>query len=211
MLVSSEKNWFELVKMSWEYTKENLEKVVLETHAEFIHPYNDYRVIAGQATCALEFIEEVPDLDFIIAPVGGGGLLSGTALTTSFKSPKTKVIAAEPAGADNAYRSIQAGRIIPSLNPDTIADGLKTSLGSKTFPIIQRYVDSILTVNDTFIIQAMRLIWERLKIIVEPSAAVPLGALLENKLEIRGKRVGIILSGGNVDLDHLPWLISENQ
>ena len=192
--------------------EENLEKVLLRTHATFVHPYNDYRVIAGQATCALEFILEVPDLDVIMAPVGGGGLLSGTALTVSFKSPKTKIIAAEPAGADDAFRSIQAGRILPSLNPVTIADGLKTSLGTKTFPIIQRYVDRIVTVDDTFIIKAMRLIWERMKIIVEPSAAVPLGALLENKLDIRGKRVGIIISGGNVDLDNLPWveLKSEN-
>jgi threonine dehydratase len=185
--------------------EENLEKIVKKTHAEFIHPYNDYRVIAGQATCAMEFIEEIPDLDIIIAPVGGGGLLSGTALIASFKSPGTKIIAAEPAGADDAFRSMQAGRILPSLNPNTIADGLKTSLGTKTFPIIQRYVDQIITVEDTNIIAAMRLIWERMKIIVEPSAAVPLGALLEKKMNIKGKRIGIILSGGNVDLDHLPW------
>jgi threonine dehydratase len=185
--------------------EENLEEVLRQTHAEFVHPYNDYRVIAGQATCALEFLEDVADLDIILTPVGGGGLLSGTALTIGYKFPQTKVIAAEPAGADDAFRSLKAGKILPSENPDTIADGLKTSLGSKTFPIIQQYVDQIITVEDAQIINAMRYIWERMKIIVEPSAAVPFGALLENKINIQGKRLGIILSGGNVDLDCLPW------
>ncbi len=182
-----------------------LKKVVEKTDATFVHPYNDYRVIAGQATAALEFLEEVPALDVMMTPVGGGGLLSGTALTVHSISPETKVIAAEPAGADDACRSFQAGHIIPSVNPQTIADGLLTSLGDKTFGIIRNYVSNIVTVSEHAIVQAMRLTWERMKIIVEPSAAVPLGALLEGKVNAKGRRVGIILSGGNVDLERLPW------
>jgi threonine dehydratase len=182
-----------------------LEEVVKRTSAKFIHPYNDYSVIAGQGTASLELIEDISDLDMIITPVGGGGLLSGTALLVSAISPTTKVIAAEPAGADDAYRSLQTGKILPSINPRTIADGLLTSLGDKTYPIIKKYVHQIVTVTDTFIINAMRLVWERMKIIIEPSAAVTLGAILEKKLDVIGKRVGIILSGGNVDLDNLPW------
>jgi threonine dehydratase len=185
--------------------EETLHQVIVETGAEFVHPYNDYRVIAGQATCAVELFEDFPDPDYIITPVGGGGLLSGTALSTSFLSPKTKVLAAEPAGADDAFRSLKAGKILPSLNPDTIADGLRTSLGSRTFPIIQKYVEKIIKVSDESIIAAMRLILERMKILVETSAAVPLAALIENDLDISGKRIGVILTGGNVDLDNLPW------
>jgi threonine dehydratase len=183
-----------------------LEAVVKKTGAVFIHPYNDYNVIAGQGTAGLELLQEISDLDIIMTPVGGGGLLSGTAITVSQSSPSTRVIAGEPAGADDAYRSLQAGKIMPSVNPNTIADGLLTSLGDKTFPIIKKYVHRIVTVSDEFIIKAMRLVWERMKIIIEPSAAVPLGVLLEKKLDVIGKRVGIILSGGNVDLDNLPWL-----
>ncbi|MGB8658231.1 MAG: pyridoxal-phosphate dependent enzyme [Candidatus Zixiibacteriota bacterium] len=182
-----------------------LTKVVEETGAHFIHPYNDYRVIAGQATCALELLEEIRDLEVVMAPVGGGGLLSGTALTVSYLSPQTQVIAAEPEGADDAYRSFYQGRLIPVANPKTIADGLRTSLGDKTFPIIQRHVRQIVTVSEDAIVSAMRLVWERMKIVIEPSAAVPLGALLENKIDAKGKRVGIIISGGNVDLNKLPF------
>jgi threonine dehydratase len=182
-----------------------LEQVVKDTGATFIHPYNDYRVIAGQATCALELLEEVENLDFVMAPVGGGGLLSGTALAVSNLSPHTRIIAVEPQGADDAFRSLKEGRIIPSVNPKTIADGLLTSLGDKTFPIIREYVHQIVTVSEDAIISSMRLVWERMKIVIEPSAAVPFGALLENKIEIKGKRVGIIISGGNVDLDNLPF------
>ena len=140
-----------------------------------------------------------------MAPVGGGGLLSGTALSTKYLHPKTRVIAAEPEMADDAIRSFHEGRFIPSENPNTIADGLLTSLGSLTYPIIREYVDDIVTVSEEGIIRAMRLIWERMKIIIEPSSAVPLAAILENKLDARGKNIGIILSGGNIDLDKLPW------
>jgi threonine dehydratase len=182
--------------------EERLYEVVDKTNASFIHPYNDYRVIAGQGTAALELCEEISNLDIVMTPVGGGGLLSGTAITFS---SKTHVIAAEPERADDAYRSFHAGRIIPSINPDTIADGLLTSLGSLTFPIIKHYVKDIVTVTEEGIIHAMRTIWERMKIIVEPSAAVPLGAILTKRISASGKRIGIILSGGNVDLANLPW------
>jgi len=185
--------------------EEGLAEVVDKTGAAFIHPYNDYRVIAGQGTAALELCEEIPNLDIMMTPVGGGGLLSGTAITVSAISPKTQIIAAEPEKADDAYRSFHAGRIIPSVNPDTIADGLLTSLGSLTFPIIKHYVNDIVTVTEEAIVHAMRTIWERMKIIVEPSAAVPLGAILSKCIPVSGKRIGIILSGGNVDLANLPW------
>jgi threonine dehydratase len=185
--------------------EDTLDRVVKETGATFIHPYNDYRIVAGQATCAKELLEEVKNLDFIIAPVGGGGLLSGTALATNYLSPEAKVVAAEPEGADDAYRSFHEGRLIPQTNPRTIADGLRTSLGDKTFPIIQKYVDRIVTVSEDAIVSSMRIIWERMKIVIEPSAAVPFAALLEKKIDVVGKRVGIILSGGNVDLDRLPF------
>ena len=174
-------------------------QVIEETGATMIHPYNDYRIIAGQGTAALELIEEVNDLDYVLAPVGGGGLMSGTAIAAKSLNPGIKVIGCEPKNADDAYRSVQAGKIIPSENPDTIADGLKTSLGEKTFPIIQEFVDVIVLVTEQQIITAMRHIFERMKIIVEPSSAVPFGALISNKLNVSGKKVGIIISGGNVD------------
>jgi threonine dehydratase len=182
-----------------------LVKVIAETGATLVHPYNDYLVIAGQGTAALELLDEVPDLDVVIAPVGGGGLLSGTALAVAELSPATQVIAAEPEGADDAYRSFQAGRIIPSIRPATIADGLLTSLGDITFPIIKTHVRQIVTVGEKAIIAAMRQVWERMKIIIEPSAAVAVGVLLEKKIDLSGERIGVILSGGNVDLDKLPW------
>ena len=182
-----------------------LAQVVAETGAAFIPPYNDERIIAGQATAALELLADIPDLDLILTPVGGGGLVSGTALTVRGLSSRSRVIAAEPRGADDAYRSFRAGRIIPSVNPQTIADGLLTSLGDKTFAIIRDCVDDIVTVEEADIIRAMRLIWERMKIVVEPSAAVPLGALLGRSLDVQGKRVAVILSGGNVDLARLPF------
>ena len=183
-----------------------LAKVLKETGATEIHPYNDVRIISGQATAALELFEEIPDLDLIIAPVGGGGLLSGTALSAHYFSPRTKVIAAEPEQANDAYLSFINKRFIPSINPETVADGLRTSLGSITFPIILKYVDEIVTVSEISILQAMRYTWERMKILIEPSSAVPLAALLDNKTDAGNKRIGIILSGGNVDLDHIPWL-----
>ncbi|MCL5275062.1 MAG: pyridoxal-phosphate dependent enzyme [Chloroflexi bacterium] len=186
--------------------EERLAEVVAQTGAAFIHPYNDYCVIAGQGTAALELCEEVCDLDFVIAPVGGGGLLSGTALAVQALSPRTQIIGAEPERADDAWRSLQAGHIVPAEHPDTIADGLRTSLGSLTFPIIQKSVAQIVRVSEDAIIDATRKVWERMKIIVEPSGAVPLAAVLSGALDVQGCRVGLILSGGNVDLDHLPWM-----
>jgi threonine dehydratase len=182
-----------------------LAKVVEETGATEIHPYNNFYVIAGQGTAARELIEETGEFDIIIAPVGGGGLLSGTAISTKKLLPNCKVIAAEPAGADDAFRSFRAGKLIPSVNPKTIADGLLTSLGERNFAIISEKVDDIVTVSEEKIVEAMRLIWERMKIIVEPSSAVPLASILENKINVQNKKVGIILSGGNLDLGKLPF------
>ncbi|HSF82902.1 MAG TPA: pyridoxal-phosphate dependent enzyme [Anaerolineales bacterium] len=183
-----------------------LGRIVQESGAVFIHPYNNRRVIAGQGTAALELLSQVPDLDLVMAPVGGGGLLSGIAIAVKGMNPACQVVAAEPEKADDAYRSLKEGRILPSINPQTIADGLLTSLGDLTFPIIQSHVSQIVTVSEEAIITAMRTVWERVKIIIEPSAAVPIGALLEKKVDFSGLRVGVILSGGNVDLDRLPWM-----
>jgi threonine dehydratase len=182
-----------------------LARVVARTGAIEIHPYDNWRIITGQATAALELHEEKPGLDIIMTPVGGGGLLAGTALSTSYISPDTTVIAAEPEKADDTYRSFKAGYIIPSENPDTIADGLLTSLGERNFVVIQRHVNDIVTVSEKYIILAMRHVWERMKIIIEPSAAVTLGAIMQGKVDCKEKRVGIIISGGNVDLGKLPW------
>ena len=180
-----------------------LKEVVERTGAEFIHPFNNDSVITGQATCAKELFDEVHSLDFILAPVGGGGLLSGTALSAHYFSPTTAVIAGEPEGAADTVLSFKSDKIESAPYVKTIADGLLTSLGDKTFPIIKNYVKDILTVSDDEIIAAMRLVYERMKIVVEPSAAVPLAALLKNKSMFEGKRVGIIFSGGNVDLSKL--------
>lgn len=185
--------------------EETLKEIVAKTDAVEIHPYDNLTVIAGQATAALELIEEQSDLDFILSPVGGGGLLSGTALSAHFFSPSTKVIGCEPAGADDAYRSFYSGKLVPSIEPKTIADGLLTSLGYYTFPIIRRFVSDIVRVEEDDIIEAMRLTYERMKIIIEPSSAVPLASLLTGKLDVNGKKVGILISGGNVDLNHLPF------
>lgn len=186
--------------------EETLAKVVEQTGAAAVHPYNDLRIITGQATAAVELMQDTQQLDIIMVPVGGGGLACGTALAVHYLSPGTKMVAAEPEGADDAYRSFRSGKLIPSESPKTIADGLLTSLGDKTFPIVREYVDDIVTVSEEGIIAAMRCMWERMKIIVEPSSSVPLGALLTQKLDAADKRVGIILSGGNVDLAKLPWL-----
>ena len=180
-------------------------QVIAATGATEVHPYNNERVIAGQGTAAIELLQEVPDLDIILAPVGGGGLLSGTAIAATELVPHIRVIAAEPEKADDAFRSLAAGKIIPSANPQTIADGLLTSLGTLTFPIIQQRVEQIVTVSEAGIIAAMKFVWERAKIIIEPSAAVPVAALREHPSVFAGLRVGIILSGGNVDLEKLPW------
>jgi threonine dehydratase len=180
-------------------------EVVARTGAEFIHPYNNCNVIAGQGTAALELIESVENLDYVIAPVGGGGLLSGTLLTIRAESPDTKVIAAEPSGADDAFRSINSGRIMPSLNPKTICDGLLTSLGDITFSIISQNISRIVTVDDEIIIRAMKLIWERMKIVIEPSSATVLAVVLKEQEMFSNKRVGLILSGGNIDLADFRW------
>ncbi len=185
--------------------EETLKQVIEKTGATEVHPYDNYRIIEGQATCALELIEDAGAPDLLLCPVGGGGLLGGTALSANYFSRKTEVIACEPEGADDAYRSFKAGRLMPSINPKTIADGLLTSLGKRNFPIIMKYVKDIVTVSDRSIVEAMRLIYERMKIVIEPSSAVPLAALLENKVNVKGKTVGIILSGGNVDLKNLPF------
>lgn len=179
-----------------------LAEVISKTGATEIHPFNNYEVIAGQATAAKEFFEEVGQLDVIMVPVGGGGLLSGTALAAKYFSPNTIVIAGEPVGSDDACRSLKSGKI-EEAQSNTIADGLLTSLGDKTFPIIQQNVKEIITVTDDEIVDALRLVWERMKIIIEPSCAVPLAALLKEKDRFTGKRVGIILSGGNVDLERV--------
>ncbi len=182
-----------------------LQEVIQRTGALEIHPYNDYRIIAGQATAAAEVFEQDLPLDYIIAPVGGGGLLSGTILSTRYFSPATRVIGAEPLMANDAWKSFREKRFIPSENPQTIADGLRTSLGSLTYPIIMEGVHDILTVSEESIIQAMYLIWERMKIVVEPSGAVPLAVMMEHREMFQGKKVAMIISGGNSDLNNLPW------
>jgi len=182
-----------------------LSQLLEETGAIPIHPYNDPKVIAGQATAALELLANVPNLGMIITPVGGGGLLSGSAIVVKEKYPNTKVIGVEPEGADDAFRSFSSGRLIPCTNPNTIADGLLVSLGELTFSIITKYVDDIITVSDQSIIHAMRVVWERMKIIIEPSSAVVVAALLEQKIDVYNQRIGIILTGGNVDLGSLLW------
>lgn len=186
--------------------KAGVDKIVSEKGAVFIPPFDDYRIIAGQATTAKEVYEVLEDnLDFFLAPVGGGGLLSGTALTTKHMSPNTKVIGCEPEGADDAFQSFNKKRLIPSINPNTIADGLLTSLSDRTFEIIINNVQEILTVSDEEIMQALQLTWERMKIIIEPSSSVCLAALLKNQELFEGKKVGVIISGGNVDLKRLKF------
>ncbi len=188
-----------------EARESTLDRIRLKTGATVVHPYNDERVIAGQGTAALELLEDVPDLDVIIAPVGGGGLLSGTAIAATETKKGIRVIAGEPEMADDAFRSIKAGGVIPSQNPKTIADGLLTSLGTLTFPVIQEHVEQIVTVSEAGIIETMKYVWERAKIIIEPSSAVAIGVLWEKKIDLSGLRVGVIVSGGNVDLNKLPW------
>jgi threonine dehydratase len=178
--------------------------VIAKTGATLIHSFENEDVIAGQGTAAIELLEEV-DVDLVMCPVGGGGLLCGTAIATKSMRPKIKVIAAEPANADDAAQSFRAGKRIVTEKKFTIADGLRTNVGERNFPIIQRYVDDIVTVSEEAIVSGMRTIWETMKIIIEPSAAVPYAAIVERKIDIGGKRIGIILSGGNVDLDALPW------
>ena len=183
-------------------------EAIRETGAALIHPFDDDRIIAGQATAAKELLEDVSDLDLILAPVGGGGLLAGTVLATHHLSPTTRVIGGEPLGADDAYRSLEAGRVLPSVAPETIADGLLTSLCERTFSILRAHLEAIVTVSDEEIVAALRPVLERMKTVIEPSAAVPLAALLKGGVETEGKRIGLIFSGGNVDLGRLARMMA---
>lgn len=182
-----------------------LETVIEKTGASKLHPSNDVPVITGQGTCAYELIQEVKDLDYIISPVGGGGVASGSILACQYFSPHTKVVGAEPENADDAYRSLKAGSIQDSINPDTIADGLRTQLGDNNFPIIKDGIESIILVSENEIIEAMKMVWNRMKIIIEPSSATTLAALLKSKAQFENKKVGLIITGGNVDLTNLPF------
>lgn len=181
-------------------------EVQARTGADFVHPYNDPRVIAGQGTCSRELMDQVEGLDAVVAPIGGGGMISGTCLTLSNIAPHVEIFAAEPERADDAYRSFKAGHIIADDAPDTVADGLKVPLKDLTWHFVQRHVTDILTASDPEIVDAMKLIWKRMKIVMEPSSAVPLATILKNPDRFRGKRVGVIVTGGNVDLDRLPWM-----
>jgi threonine dehydratase len=181
-------------------------KIIQETNAYYVPPYNDYGIIAGQGTVALELIQEIPNLDIVIAPIGGGGLMSGTALVTHYLQPQTRIIGVEPSAVDDALRSVKTGILQENITTNTIADGLRASLRDKTFGVIREYVHEIYTVEEHEIIAAMRLLWERMKIIIEPSCAVPFAAVLFGKIpDTENKKIGIILTGGNVDLDKLPW------
>ena len=179
--------------------------VIKNTGATFIHPSNDSDVILGNATSAIEFLAKIPDLQCIVAPVGGGGLIAGTALAAHYFGTNCRTVGGEPAQVDDAFRSLKSGRIEYNNTTETIADGLKTHLGDKNFPIILKHVDFIYTIEENEIVSAMKLIWERMKIIIEPSSAVAFAAILKNKEKFVGKKVGIILSGGNVDMSHLPF------
>ena len=180
-------------------------RIVAETGALFIHPYDHPDVIAGQGTIALEFLEQVPQLQWLLCPVGGGGLASGMAVAVKSLRPDIRVIAVEPAGADDAYRSFISGALAPPAAAATVADGLRGALSARTFALIRAHVDAIVTVDESAIVRAMRELWQNLRMIIEPSSAVPYAAILERKLELHGAHVGIVLTGGNVDIDTLPW------
>lgn len=180
-------------------------KLVAERGMEMVHPFDDNRVIAGQGTAALELLDEVPDLDIVMAPLGGGGLMSGTTIAAKGRNASLRVVAGEPLGADDGYRGFTSGVRVAENTPDTICDGLRTCLSERTFSIIRSHADGVVTATEENVVRAMRLTWDTLKIIIEPSCCPPLGAILEGKLDVRGKKVGIILTGGNVDLDKLPW------
>ncbi len=192
-------------KPTLESREETLNQIIRETGATFIHAYNDFNIVCGQGTAARELMQQQGDLDIIVAPVGGGGLLSGTAIWAKHEKPDITVIAGEPENADDAYRSFVSGELQPAVPPNTVADGLLMPLGRLTFKIICKYTDEIITVDEPAIVSAMQLIWERMKIIVEPSSAVALAAVIKRKEEFRGKKAGIIVSGGNADLRKLPF------
>ena len=187
------------------YRESVLKDVVNETGATVVHPYNDERIMAGQGTCAKELLEDVPDLDSIVSPVSGGGLLSGSLLAAKNMKSSITVYGAEPEEADDAYQSLKLGRIVPNKTINTICDGLRAQIGSKTFPVIQNLVDDIIPIAEEDIINSLRMIWERLKIIVEPSCSIALALIIKNKQLFKGRNVGLIMSGGNLDLDNLPW------
>jgi threonine dehydratase len=186
--------------------EETFAKVQAATGGEFVHPYNDHRVIAGQGTCAKEMMEQVDGLEFVVAPIGGGGMISGTCLTLATLAPEVKVIAAEPEQADDAYRSFKAGHIIADDAPETIADGLKVPLKDLTWHFVKNHVTDILTASEQEIVDAMKITWKYLRVVMEPSCAPPLATIIKNPEVFRGKRVGVVITGGNVDLDKLPWL-----
>jgi len=192
-------------KPTLESREATLQEIIRQTGATVIHPFDNFNVICGQGTAALELLEEVPSLDVVFAPVGGGGLLSGTAIAAKAINPRIKVIGCEPLNADDACRSFYSGILLPSVNPVTVADGLLTSLSERTFAIIRKNVDDIVTVSEEAIIAAMRLVWQRMKIIIEPSSAVAVAVLLQYNARFSGKQAGIILSGGNCDLSNLPF------
>ena len=182
-----------------------LEDLVKKNGSEVIHPYNDERIIAGQGTCAKELIEDCPDLDIIVSPVSGGGLIGGTLIMANEIEEKIEVYGAEPSEADDAFRSLVAGKIIPNKTINTICDGLRAQIGTLNFPILKEFVSEIITITEEEVIDAMRMVWERMKLIVEPSCSITLAAVLKRKAQFSNKRIGLILSGGNVDLDRLPW------
>ena len=186
--------------------EETFAKVQAATGGDFVHPYNDPRVIAGQGTCSRELIEQADGLDMVVAPIGGGGMISGTCLTLATLAPETRVIAAEPETADDAYRSFKAGHIIADDAPKSIADGLLVPLKDLTWHFVSNHVSEIFTASETEIVEAMKLIWKHLRVVMEPSSAVPMACILKNRDFFAGKRVGIIITGGNVDLDRLPWI-----
>jgi threonine dehydratase len=186
--------------------EETFARVQAETGGEFVHPYNDPRVIAGQATCSAELLEQAGPLDAVIAPIGGGGMVSGTCLTVSNMAPETAIYAAEPEQADDAYRSFKAGHIIADDAPRTVADGLLVPLKENTWHFVKRHVSDIFTASEEEIVEAMKLTWKYLRVVMEPSSAVPLATILKNPDTFAGKRVGVIVTGGNVDLDRLPWM-----
>ncbi|MEM9822336.1 MAG: pyridoxal-phosphate dependent enzyme [Bacteroidota bacterium] len=190
---------------SQEGREEKLAEVVAQTGATFVHPYNNYNVIAGQATAAKELLEEIPDLDILMSPVGGGGLASGSALMTHYADGKVRMIGSEPKGADDAFRSLQSGQMQKNEQVNTIADGLRTNIKEKTFGILKEHAERIITVSDEEIVVAMRMVWERMKIIIEPSCSVPVAAVLQQPELFHNQKIGIILTGGNVDLNKLPF------
>ena len=195
-----------LCEPSLQDRERTLNGIIAQSGAEFVHPYNDHRVIAGQGTCARELLEQAGSLDAVVAPIGGGGMISGSSLTCANVSPSTKIYAAEPEQADDAYRSFKAGHIIEDDAPTTVADGLRVSLRPLSWHFVSNYVSDVLLTSEAEIIDAMRLVWQRMKIVIEPSSAVAVAAVLKNPQLFAGKRVGIIITGGNVDLDQLPWM-----